>query len=262
MTLSPKTLFILLVIIILCSGLYLYKTSSTFNLENFGVNTTSLYPAPINFKIVSINSNSVVISFNPPPTPTNANGSSIIPSLIPILQNYMIVLVGLDNTGKPIGTQRIFLKPTTNCSSPNVVDLSLPENQRLSCSYTIHIVPEAGEVNYRIGVMSVYDKGISDVASTDKLGVFQLGLSVEQNSNIFKAGLKVLQETEEATQNENVMSTVNGNYEVLMRQLGNYPDNLYISQQTGPDSLSNLITKQLSLGIVDVNLHNMMADTS
>jgi len=243
MTISSKNLFILLVVIILLTGLYFYKTSSKFNLENFNGEDLLLYPAPINFVIVSVSSNNVQISFNPPPQPTETDG--MVPSPIPILQSYMIVLVGLDNTGTPIGTKRILVKQPNTCSTQSTINLTLPENQRLNCNYTIPIIPENGEVSYKIGVIAIYDTGISNVSSNTQSGYFQLS-----------------SESQTTSDKDNVLATAGGSYEVLMKQLGGFPDNLYIAQEIGSNSLSNLITKQLALGVVNVNLNNMLPSTT
>jgi hypothetical protein len=42
---------------------------------------------------------------------------------------------------------------------------------------------------------------------------------------------------------------------MIKRQLGGYPDNLFIEEHTGPKSLDELVKRQLASGIMNINVH-------
>lgn len=52
-----------------------------------------------------------------------------------------------------------------------------------------------------------------------------------------------------------VISTANGEFEYIKSNLGGYPDNLYLQLDTNYHTLNELATKQLSQGILNVNVH-------
>ena len=41
----------------------------------------------------------------------------------------------------------------------------------------------------------------------------------------------------------------------IKANLGGYPDNLFLQERTGDKSLNELMKRQLSLGILNVNVH-------
>ena len=49
--------------------------------------------------------------------------------------------------------------------------------------------------------------------------------------------------------------TADGRFEMIRRQLGGYPDNLFIEEHTGPKSLDELVKRHLALGIMNINVH-------
>ena len=53
-----------------------------------------------------------------------------------------------------------------------------------------------------------------------------------------------------------IICNVDSSYDKLSNSLGEFPDQLYLSNQTSPSTLDDLIKKQLALGIIDVNIHN------
>ena len=55
--------------------------------------------------------------------------------------------------------------------------------------------------------------------------------------------------------NQDYSYNADGSYNLIRREIGGYPDNLTVSLQTTPDSLSSLVQRQLSLGIIDANVH-------
>ena len=56
-------------------------------------------------------------------------------------------------------------------------------------------------------------------------------------------------------QYSNAISTADGKYELIKSQLGNYPDNLVIDNQTTNDStLSDLVDKSMANGILNIDV--------
>ena len=52
-----------------------------------------------------------------------------------------------------------------------------------------------------------------------------------------------------------MISTADGKYELIKSQLGNYPDNLLLDEQTiNKTSLSDLVDKNMSNGILNINV--------
>ena len=55
--------------------------------------------------------------------------------------------------------------------------------------------------------------------------------------------------------NSSMISTADGQYELIKSQLGNYPDNLLLDEQTiNQKSLSDLVDKNMSNGILNINV--------
>jgi hypothetical protein len=54
-----------------------------------------------------------------------------------------------------------------------------------------------------------------------------------------------------------MLGTADGQFQLISQSLGGYPDNLYVSQETGADTLTQAANKQLSLGIINVNVNAM-----
>ena len=52
-----------------------------------------------------------------------------------------------------------------------------------------------------------------------------------------------------------VISTANGEYEMIKKNWGGYPDNLLLQLNTNYKTLDELIKGQLSQGILDINVH-------
>lgn len=263
-----KHLFLLLVILILLVGIYLSYKSPAYNLSSFnlqpllkkieGFTTSTLYPEPVNFKIVEIAKTGITVEFNPPPPPSNANGT--IPSPMPQLLKYCVIVASMDDKGAVVNGQRMFLQPADTCTNPDIKNTSLPESQRFLCNYKISLVPNDNEVSFKAGLMAIYDTGNSNVVNPINVNIFRLELSLGDNINIFNEGLSALKTKQQMNSSilsgQNVMGTADGQFEMIKQSLGGYPDNLYLEQSVGEHTLSDAINKQLSLGIVNVNLAN------
>jgi hypothetical protein len=267
-----KHLFLALIVIVLLIGIYISINSASFRLnstEHFynpptettvttaapTISPALLYPAPVNFRILNISPIGIDVSFNPPPTPT---GSAK-------LKHYNIIIASMDSKGTVINSQRMFLQPINTCIIPDIPDTTLPSNQQLQCSYNIPITAGANEETFKAGLMAIYDTGSSQIIDPqDTLKVFKLGLSVAKNIDIFNAGqsaIKALQQSNtnilSGSSNQNMLGTADGQFQLISQSLGGYPNNLYVSQETGADTLTQAANKQLSLGIVNVNVNAM-----
>ncbi len=243
-------------------GVYMTYKSPTFKLSNFAntehFTTSSLYPEPINFKVVEINKDGIIVEFNPPPMPTNADGS--VPSPMPQLLKYCIIIASMDDKGTIVNGQRMFLQPSNSCTSPDITNVSLPENQRFVCNYKISIVPGENELSFKVGLMAIYDLGNSNVINPSNITIFKLGLTLSDNINVYNEGVSAIKTKQKLTESifkpDNILGAADGRFEMIRQSLGGFPDNLFINQEVGEHTLSDAINKQLSLGIINVNVGN------
>lgn len=70
----------------------------------------------------------------------------------------------------------------------------------------------------------------------------------------FKRQQQLERELEDTGDTDACIST-DGKMEFIKANLGGYPDNLFLKERTGDKSLGDLIKRQLSLGILNVNIH-------
>lgn len=112
---------------------------------------------------------------------------------------------------------------------------------------------------YRLGLMAVYPNGFSPIITHYNIRTFRLGVSVLQHLAILQHGYSNDNNTVSLENIEvdggDTVATADGKFEIIKRQLGGFPDNLFIEEQTGPQSLNDLVKRQLSLGILNVNIH-------
>ena len=260
-----KHLFLALIVIVLLTGIYISINSASFRLnstEHFNPppepSELLLYPAPVKFRILNISPTGIDVAFNPPPEPA-ANLANVKATLI----NYNIIIASMDSNGTVVNGQRMFLQPINTCVIPDIPDTTLPTNQQYLCSYNIPITAGANEETFKAGLMAIYDTGSSQIVDPqDTLKVFKLGLSVANNIDVYNAGqsaIKALQQSNtnilSGSSNQNMLGTADGQFQLISQSLGGYPENLYVSQETGADTLTQAANKQLSLGIVNVNIN-------
>lgn len=252
-TLGKHLFLILLLGTVLLLALLINK-SHAFTLEGFDVPTPQqLYPAPINFKIISIDGTGINVSFNPPPVPaSSSNGSQ------PILKNYAIIVAGIDKSGNVLKSNRVYIKDKSTCFMPDVPDTTLPVLQQPVCSFRIPINPEADEVTFKVGLTAIYDTGNSDIINSN-LEVIKLGMTVADNINVYNAGLTAIAAARQQAgsiyqTSGGTPTTGNDQFALIKQSLGGYPDALLIKQETGADTLNKALASQLSLGILDINI--------
>lgn len=203
------------------------------------------FPTPENFKIVKINMDSVDISFKVPTTEQKVDYYNVIVS------SYKG-----DNLDMPIGGFKALFK--------NLEELDCDNNNK--CSVNIRIKDNGedmdNELYYRIGLMAVYENGHSRIVDHSNLEVFKLGTDINRQIKLIEQARQIIEEkpvvSEPIERDEDsgeVCAMADGKFELIKQKLGGYPDNLFLEQQTGSNSLAELAQRQLSLGILDVNVH-------
>ena len=119
---------------------------------------------------------------------------------------------------------------------------------------------------YRLGVSSVFDNNYNspfvmpyNINSLDKM--FTIDTSIEYQSKMYTDFLdykkgQLQPGNLSANVYDNTISTADGQYELIKSQLGNYPDNLLLEQQTvNQDSLNDLVDKTMAQAILNVNIN-------
>jgi hypothetical protein len=165
----------------------------------------------------------------------------------------------MDKDGNIVNGQRMFLQPINTCVMPDVPNLTLPTYQQFMCKFSIPITQQKNEDTFKVGVMAIYDTGSSDIINPSNVTVFKLGLSLPANISVFNAGvsaIKTLQDlsTSPLSSDKNILGTADGQFEMIKSSLGGYPDQLFINQSIGADTLNQALSKQLSLGIIDIKV--------
>ena len=90
--------------------------------------------------------------------------------------------------------------------------------------------------------------------------MFTINLSIEQQKSQYDDFIKYqesINNTKKATINkyDSTISTADGRYELIKSQLGNYPDNLLLDEQTiNNKALVDLVDKNMSNGILNFNV--------
>jgi hypothetical protein len=214
----------------------------------------------VNFKVDKIGNNNVGISFTPPMLPKNTDGS--MPDAPPKVKNHNIIVVGMDADNMPVPNgKRIFLyDPMAICVPNTLPNSQLAPDQQFVCSYSVPITAEPGEVYYKIGLMSIYsDGGNSNIVDPSNIGVFKLGVSLDNQLNIYKAGTAVLQaQFDEAQVPGSIGDAGSDMYlQNIRASLGGYPDNLLLDAQDSGETgrLAELAAHDLALGVIDVKIN-------
>ena len=223
----------------------------------------STLPLPDNFRIL-INGGTITLKF----TLTNITG-------LPTPSKFVVVLAQYDANKKNTGNNRFFLSNEYDLTSSVVqnegnylTNLCTYVNGLPECSYTFNnldINDADGNIfYYKLGISAIYNNYNTEfvtpynINSIDKM--FTLGASTEiQNKqyNDFLAYQSSLNASGKSQLNpySQTMSTADGQYELIKSQLGDYPDNLVIDNQTTNNStLSDLVDKSMANGIININV--------
>lgn len=271
---------IVLVILIVLFGymLFLCKKNNESFVDNEAISITDitnngLPPKGNGFRIIDIKEDSITVEFYAPESSERSNSvSSLIENNSYTnndIKGYFILLAKYNNNSndaEPIdGNYRtVFIENNKN----NVDSIIIPRFNSEYFTKTINMNKENGDDNskfyYRIGLIVAYKDGTqSNVVNVSNLRIkksgyfFQLGNeNVGQADIEFEEYLKFKsQQPENITIDDTCENSANGDIEFIKRNLGGYPENLFIDERTGPKSLKELAKRQLSLGILDINVH-------
>lgn len=194
---------------------------------------------PLNFIIEEVYNDGVDVSFTKPAS--NAETGPI--------KAYVFVILSVDNSST--------MSQKVERIEMNSEDIECQDN---ICSYKILLKDR--DVKYSIGLYVEYENTNSHIVRPQNLELFKLGMSVGNQMKLFDKIYKLQEmEKEKPVDSEKVeeVSTANGRFDLIKRELGGFPDNLFIKQHTGPNSLKELVKQQLSQGILNVSVHTQDA---
>jgi hypothetical protein len=133
------------------------------------------------------------------------------------------------------------------------------------CQYTFTNLKSNDDLGnpylYKLGISSVYKDGNSKFVQPENIinNYFILNDNINTQTSVYQDFIKFrqAQQEENATSYSNTLATADGKYELIKKQLGDYPNNLEISNaQLKENALTDLIDKSMSLGKVVVNVNN------
>jgi len=221
---------------------------------------TSQFPEPTNVR-VNVTPTSCTLNFN-----VNLSNNAPIP------QKFIVVLAQYDKNKKFIGSSKFYLSDEYALGNRQAINPEL--NQNLcsivnglpTCNYTFDNL-NATDLNgdaylYKIGVSAIYEEGNSDFSLPSNImnNYFILDKDIDVQTQEYQDFIKYKSATQginEQVKNSNIMSTADGQYEMIKSQLGNYPNNLEISNaEIRENTLADLIDKSMSLGKIVVNVNS------
>ena len=239
-------------------------------------------PKPNGFRIINMNTTSITVEFYGPesheeddeelhlienPYYNDNDSTSDIKGYIIIIAKYN----GPTEEGVLNGNYKTVY---INNTSSNRARINIPKYNSNYFKKTINLldngesVEDLKNVYFKIGLTAVYKKGThkgnSDIVDIENQSLasnnyrFQLkNKNMEQQDIDFEEYLRFKsdQPTEIEVSNDTCANSADGNMEFIKRNIGGYPENLFLEERTGPNSLSELAKRQLSLGILDVNIH-------
>ena len=235
------------------------------NIEKFTINT-NIYSIPKDVRI-KIDNSEILITFNI---------NNIFEKKTPT--GFMIILAQYDYNKKNMNNNKFYVSNEYELSSSVSIDLTnyqtnicTLENGNPRCEYKFKNLPIRDDKNklyyYKIGVSSIYKTNTDtlssefilpyNVSTDDKL--FTIEATTEVQNQKYNDFLEYQQGLTNSSKNiniyDNVISTSDGRYELIKAQLGNYPDNLIIEDQTiSKSSLSDLVDKTMAEGIININV--------
>jgi hypothetical protein len=227
------------------------KNKQTKTVENF---TDTQVPQYLRIKDIDSENKTVTIRFKKPNMTNNGNNKEV--------KKYIIALAGyesLEKNGDGDDAKLIYKYLKSHTVTP---EEGLCDSDNLYCEYTIPIkfVNEKNVNNlyFRLSIITVYsdDTHSDTIRLLDNKGnekTFRLLPSLKDQDNCQKICLEKSIKKDDG-KNESGDNSSN-KLELIKRQLGGFPDNLVIDQQTGPNSLQELTKHQLAQGILDINVH-------
>jgi hypothetical protein len=283
---TGKSLFgntgLIISLIILCVLLYLsYNKCYIGSIENFDCITdpsdpscTATTPTPIPTALLK----------TPPPKNVRINitGGTITVNFtidytldkdIPI--KFVIVLVQYDSNKKNTGNKFVMSNESAINSSVTVnsetinTNMCVLSNGQPVCTYVFENIdirdPTGNLYYYKLGISSIYNNGYNspfitsyNINSPDDM--FTLDSSTDNQNKMYSDFLlyqKGQAQNGKISANvyDNTISTADGQYELIKSQLGNYPDDLLLGQQTvDQGTLNDLVDKSMAQALLNVNV--------
>ena len=232
------------------------------------INNANYLPIPENVRI-TIEGNTIIVKF----TISNIMG-------IKTPSKFILVLAQYDNNKKNTGNNKFYLSNEYELDSSVNIDTTTYQTNICTlfdgepkCSYKfsdLNISDENGNLfYYKLGISAVYKHTNTsfvmpyNVNTQDKL--FTLNSSTETQNQQYTDFLKYQEnlnkQNNKILKNSSMISTADGQYELIKSQLGDYPDNLLLDEQTiEQKSLNDLIDKNMSNGILNINVKMNSAD--
>ena len=221
-------------------------------------------PSPTNLQIEKITESNIEYSFNTPQF-NEINSKCKVAGM----SYYLIVAKYKDSAAAvPVSDDEYVIYSFSEANEKVATSSNLNSGEKWYRKLNLKMTDDNDKpIFYRLGLMAVYSNGFSPIITHYNIRTFRLGVSVLQHLAILQHGYS----NDGSTNNvslENIevdggdtVATADGKFEVIKRQLGGYPDNLFIEERTGPNSLNELINRQLSLGILNVNVHTNTSQT-
>jgi hypothetical protein len=215
-------------------------------------------PPPKNIRL-SVTSTSCTINFN-----------IDISEGMPKPLKFLVVLSQYNKDKKPLDSNTFYLSDefainNTQAANPGLnQNICTIANGLPVCQYTFNNL-KARDVNgdsylYRIGISAIYENSNSPFVSPSNLKneYFILDTNINAQTQEYQEYLNFKKSSDSlatASNYKNTLATADGQYEQIKKQLGGYPDNLEISNETvRQNTLTDLIDRSMSLGkiVVDV----------
>lgn len=287
---TGKSLFgnigLIISLIILCILLYLsYNKCYIGSIEHFDCITDPTGPSCISISSTPIPVPTPTLLKTPPPKNVRIDikGGTISVNFtinysqsedIPI--KFIIILGQYDSNKKNTGNNKFILSNESEINSSIVVNpetintnMCILSNGQPVCQYIFNNIdvrdPSGNLYYYKLGVSAVYNNDYNspfimpyNINSPDNM--FTLDSSTDNQNKMYSDFLlyqKGQAQNGKVSANvyDNTISTADGQYELIKSQLGNYPDNLLLDQQTvNQGTLNDLVDKSMAQALLNVNI--------
>ena len=195
---------------------------------------------------------------------------------------FLVVLAQYDKNKNNIGANNFYLSDefvlnNTQAANPNInQNLCTIVDGNPVCQYTftnLQATDSYGDAYlYRVGISAIYANNNSDFASPENITnqYFILNTSIENQTIEYNNYLTFKQQSQNleaggrnSSNSKNILSTADGQYELIKQQLGDYPNNLDVSNDTvRQNTLTDLIDKSMSFGKMIVNVDSSLPNKS
>jgi hypothetical protein len=218
------------------------------------------------------------MTVNVTPTTCTIHFTITLSAGVPIPQKIAAVLGKYDKNKKIVGSTNFYLSDEYTLNNAQALNASLNQNMCSifngvpSCQYTftdLQAVDTNGDSYfYKVGVSAIYANGNSEFITPINIASDYFVLDTNINAQTaayneylqYTASQKALQNSAAgigsgASNYRGTLATADGQYEMMKQQLGNYPNNLEISEEMQhAGTLADLVDKSMALGKVIVNV--------